>query len=161
MSNSETAEVRLSQVFDAPAETVFAAFTEPDQISQWWGPHGFEAPREKIEIDLRVGGRFEVVMVVASEEIAGGMGVPLGAEFPDSSEIVELEAPRLIVLRSAAQPEIGLTYDSTTRIEFAEEGEGRTRVTIAGGPYTPEMAPNAQLGWQQQLEKLGSLLRGR
>ena len=157
MSDSQE-QVQLSETYDAPPEQVFRAFTDPEQVSRWWGPHGFEAPREKISIDLRVGGTFEIVMVVRSEEIAAGMGVKVGAEFPDRSEIVELVEPELLVLRSPAQPEMGLAFDSTTRIELAEAGDGRTRVSVIGGPYTPEMAPNARMGWQQQLEKLASLL---
>lgn len=39
--------LRLSEVFDTPPETVFEAYTDPDQVTKWWAPHGFEAPREK------------------------------------------------------------------------------------------------------------------
>lgn len=98
------------------------------------------------------------MMVVTSEEIATGMGVPVGTEFPDSSTIAELDPPRLLVLNSPALPEAGLIFDSTSRIEFIEEGDVRTRVNITSGPYTAEMAPNAKTGWQQQLEKLNALL---
>ncbi len=30
-----------SRVFDAPRELVFAAFTDPKHLAQWWGPDGF------------------------------------------------------------------------------------------------------------------------
>lgn len=155
-----TEQLELSQLFEAPRETVFAAYTDPDQVTQWWAPHGFEAPREKIEIEPRVGGKFNVMMVLVSEEIAAGMGVPVGTEFPDHSTITEFDPPRLIVIDSQAVPEAGLSFDSQSRIEFVEEAEGRTRINVTSGPYTPEMAPNAKLGWQQQLEKLAALLAG-
>jgi uncharacterized protein YndB with AHSA1/START domain len=29
------------RVFDAPRELVFAAFTDPKHLAQWWGPDGF------------------------------------------------------------------------------------------------------------------------
>lgn len=149
--------IDLERRFAAPRATVFAAFTEPEQIAQWWGPHGFEAPLEKVAIDLRPGGRLEVIMVVASEEIAAGMGVPLGTEFPDRSEIVDVVVPELLVLRHDAQPEVGLPVEARSRIEFHTDEDG-TRVVFTGGPYTPAMAPNAEAGWSQQFDKLDHLL---
>lgn len=155
---SEQERVELSKVFGAPREVVFAAYVDPDQVTKWWAPEGFEAPRDKIEIEPQVGGKFNVMMVVAAQEIADGMGVPVGTEFPDHSTIAEIDPPRLIVLQSKASPEVGLIFDSESRIEFVEEGEGQTRINITSGPYSPEVATKAKMGWQQQLEKLATLL---
>ena len=152
-----TRRVAISYRFDAPRPEVFAAFTEPARIAQWWGPRGFFAPADRIEVDLRPGGRLDVIMVLASDEIAAGMGVPVGAEFPDCAEIIEVIDPELLVLRSAAQPEIGLPVPSVTRIEFHVDGTG-TRVELTGGPYTPAMAPHAETGWRQSFDKLSWLL---
>jgi uncharacterized protein YndB with AHSA1/START domain len=33
-------EIHIERVFDAPRDRVFAAFTDPQLIPQWWGPHG-------------------------------------------------------------------------------------------------------------------------
>ncbi|WP_341704955.1 SRPBCC domain-containing protein [Ferrovibrio sp.] len=41
----------------APAK-VFAAWTEPALIARWFGPDA--GPVEKAEIDLRIGGRFDI-----------------------------------------------------------------------------------------------------
>ena len=150
-------EVQISHLFEAPRRAVFEAWTDPDQIARWWGPQGFDAPREKIDVEPRVGGPYEIVMVVRSPEIAAGMGVEVGAEFPDRSRIVELVEPELLVLRSPAQPEIGLPVETTTRIEFREE-EGGTRVSLTGGPYTAAIAPNAKAGWSGSFEKLAAML---
>lgn len=149
--------VDLERVYAAPRERVFAAWTDPDQVAQWWGPDGFDAPREKLEIDLRVGGRFAITMVVRDPEIAAGMGVDVGAEFPDHTEIVELVEPELLVLRAAAQPEFGLPVETVNRIEFHAEGDS-TRVVVRSGPYTDEMGGHAEAGFSQQLEKLVTLL---
>lgn len=156
-ASGATHRVAITYRFAAPLPEVFAAFTEPAQIAQWWGPHGFDAPADRITVDLRPGGRFEVIMVLASEEIAAGMGVPVGTDFPDCSEIIEVIDPELLVLRSAAQPEIGLPVPSVTRIEFHVDGAG-TRVELTGGPYTAAMAPNAEAGWRQSFDKLAGLL---
>jgi uncharacterized protein YndB with AHSA1/START domain len=87
-------EVLITRIFDAPREQVFRAWTDPDQVAQWYGPEHFDTPREKIRIDLRVGGRYELTMVQRSN----------GAEFPAGYEIVELVEPQLLVLRSDPMP---------------------------------------------------------
>jgi hypothetical protein len=55
-------------------------------------------------------------------------------------------------------PEFGLEA-TTTRVELHDE-DGRTRLTVTGGPYTDEMRGNAETGWSQQLDKLARLLGG-
>jgi uncharacterized protein YndB with AHSA1/START domain len=38
-----------SRVFDAPRELVFSAFTDPEHLSQWWGPNGFTTTTHAFE----------------------------------------------------------------------------------------------------------------
>jgi uncharacterized protein YndB with AHSA1/START domain len=40
----------------ATPERLFAAWTEPEQLRQWWGPHDITCAAA--EVDLRVGGRY-------------------------------------------------------------------------------------------------------
>ena len=47
-------ELVITRVFDAPRELVFAAWTDPRHVAQWWGPLGWTTP--VCEIDLRPGG---------------------------------------------------------------------------------------------------------
>jgi uncharacterized protein YndB with AHSA1/START domain len=145
MPDSAT-QVNVTRTYDAPREQVFAALVDPEQIQQWWGPEHFEVPRDSITVDLRVGGRYDLTMVN-----------PGGTASPVRQEIVELSSPELLVLLHEAVPEHGLHEPIATRIELHEEG-GATRVEVTGGPYPPEMGPNAEQGWQQQLDKLAGLL---
>jgi uncharacterized protein YndB with AHSA1/START domain len=43
----------------APPAKVWAAITQPDLMSQWWGPDA--GPTLSVEADVRPGGRFSVV----------------------------------------------------------------------------------------------------
>lgn len=54
-------EIVLSRVIDAPRESVFDAWTDPEQIVLWFGPRGLAI--ETHEIDIREGGvwRFDMV----------------------------------------------------------------------------------------------------
>jgi uncharacterized protein YndB with AHSA1/START domain len=157
-SDSPEAMINVVRTFSAQRARVFQMFTDPELIARWYGPDGFDTPREKIRVELRVGGRYDKVMVVRSEEIAAGMQVPVGTEFPDLATIEELVENELLVLISPAQPEIGLTEESVTRIEFFDEGDGTTRVELTGGPYSEMMRGHAAAGWSQSFEKLASIL---
>jgi uncharacterized protein YndB with AHSA1/START domain len=138
-------EVRLTRILDAPRERVFRAWTDPADVEAWYGPANYDTPRERIRIDLRVGGRYELVMVERDS----------GREFPISYEILELVEPELLVLRSDPMPEIGMHEPTITRMELHADGE-RTRMTLIDGPY-PE-SRHAEVGWIAALEKLAGLV---
>ena len=52
-------EIVLCRVIDAPIEKVFAAWTDPQQITQWFGPEGFSC--DTSECDIREGGHWRFV----------------------------------------------------------------------------------------------------
>jgi uncharacterized protein YndB with AHSA1/START domain len=47
-------DVVVTRVFDAPREAVFAAFTDPDLVPQWWGPRNLTTAVDAM--DVRPGG---------------------------------------------------------------------------------------------------------
>ena len=56
---SEGGDLVFERIFDAPRERVWKAFTDPDQIPRWWGPHG--TTTRVVEMDLRPGGTWRFV----------------------------------------------------------------------------------------------------
>jgi len=56
---SDGGDLVFERVFDAPREQVWNAFTDPDQIPRWWGPHG--TTTRVVEMDLRPGGTWRFV----------------------------------------------------------------------------------------------------
>lgn len=52
-------EVVIVQVFDAPREQVFKAFTDPKMIPEWWGPRYLSTTVEKMEV--RPGGSWRII----------------------------------------------------------------------------------------------------
>jgi uncharacterized protein YndB with AHSA1/START domain len=139
-------EIAVSRTFPAPRDQVFAAWTDPEQITQWWGPTDFAVPSDSVNIDLRPGGRYDLTMVD-----------PSGNEYPVRQEILEVDPPSMLVLRHEPMPAHGLNDPIDTRVEFHDEGNA-TRVEITSGPYNAEMGPNASIGWEQQFDKLERLL---
>jgi uncharacterized protein YndB with AHSA1/START domain len=137
-------EVLITRVFDAPRQQVFAAWTDPEQVAGWFGPDGFDTPRERIRIDLRVGGRYELTMVRRDG----------GGEYAIGYEIVELVAPELLVLRSDPMPEAGMPEPTVVRIELHDHG-AKTRMTLTDGPY-PAGLGHAEAGWRSAFDKLAA-----
>ncbi len=139
-------EILITRIFDAPRERVFAAWTDPEQVAAWYGPEQFDTPREKVHIELRVGGRYELTMVQRGT----------GNEHPVRYEIVDLVEPELIVLRCAPMPEMGLPEGTITRVEFHDHGD-KTRMTLSDGPYPAQAAGHAEAGWHGAFDKLAVL----
>lgn len=81
----------------------------------------FDAPREHIRIDLRVGGRWELTMVQRGS----------GVEFPIGYDIIELSEPELLVLRSDPMPEMGMHEPTVTRVELEDLGERTLAALVA------------------------------
>ncbi len=54
VTSSAEREHVLSRVFDAPRKMVWEAWTDPEQVAQWWGPNGFSTTIQ--EMDVRPGG---------------------------------------------------------------------------------------------------------
>jgi uncharacterized protein YndB with AHSA1/START domain len=145
----QTAEqqIVITRIFDAPRELVFKAWTDPDQVARWFGPAGFDTPRDSVEIDLRLGGRFDLRMVARNS----------GAEYRLHYEIVELLEPELLALKAGPMPEVGLHNSTVARIELQDEA-GKTRMTLTDGPYPEPGGGGAAAGWEASFDKLEALV---
>ena len=139
-------QIHITRIFDAPRPQVFCAWTNPAQVAAWYGPGNVEVPRDRIQIDLRVGGRYEITMLH-----------PGGGEFTIGYEIIELNEPELIVLRSDPMPQMGMHEGALLRIELHDHGD-KTRMTLTDGPYPAPGHDGAEAGWNTALDKLASHL---
>ena len=138
-------DVLITRIFDAPREQVFRAWTDPDEVAAWFGPAQMDTPRDRIRIDLRVGGRYELTMVRRDG----------GGEFAIGYDIVELVEPELIVLRSDPKPEMGMPEPTVVRVELHDHG-AKTRMTLSDAPQPPAGRGHAEAGWNAALDKLAA-----
>jgi uncharacterized protein YndB with AHSA1/START domain len=141
---AETAQIE--RILEAPRARVFQAWTEADQVAEWYGPPHAEIPLDGIRIELRVGGRWEVTMVL-----------PGGTQFVAGYEIETLLEPELIVMRSDPMPEAGMPEGTVVRIEFHDLGD-RTRVVLTDGPFPPRGSEQAAAGYAAAFDKLAAYL---
>ena len=87
----------ISRIFDAPRELVFAAFTEPPRMKDWWGPKGFEVISQAM--DLRPGGTYHY-----------GLESPAGQQMWGKLIFREIALPkRLVFITCFSDAEGGVT----------------------------------------------------
>ncbi|MBX3020659.1 MAG: SRPBCC domain-containing protein [Bdellovibrionales bacterium] len=77
-------ELYLVRVYDAPVEAVWDAWTDPEQVAQWWGPRGFSLTTHSK--DLRVGGHW-----------AYTMHGPDGVDYPNKTIYLEVDEHKRLV----------------------------------------------------------------
>ena len=71
-------DVYITRSFNAPIATVWKFWTEPERLAEWFGPVGIHTPLAKIDVDLKDGGHWNLVMTDDAT----------GDEFPMSATIV-------------------------------------------------------------------------
>ena len=134
-------EATIVRVFDAPRDVVWRAWTEPEQLAEWWGPQGMRTPLASIEMDPRPGGAFRLTMVSEAN----------GREFPADMVYLEVVEPERLVYAWDARRGLGA---GTVTITLKDLG-GRTELTNHFAGYaTDQIAAGAQIGTGQQMDKL-------
>jgi uncharacterized protein YndB with AHSA1/START domain len=106
-----------TRVFDAPRELVFAAFTDPKHLAQWWGPDGFTTTTSRFE--FRKGGVWRFVM-----------HGPDGRDYQNLITFDEIVAPERIAYRHGGADDVEPVQFNTT-LTFEDLG-GKTRLTWHG-----------------------------
>jgi len=157
----------LTRTFDAPRERVFAAWTDPKQMAQWWGPKGFTNP--VCQMDVRPGGRYRIVM-----------RSPEGEDYPIDGEFLEIVKPSRLVMTMDARehpPEFFAQLDAARPLEaqgkpfrprttvLFDDHFGKTTLTViqrfeSAGDVEANEKLGAAEGWGGSFDKLDALLGG-
>ena len=53
-------EMVVTRTFDAPARTVFEAWSKPELFMRWWAPKSMGVPLLSCEMDVRTGGKYRL-----------------------------------------------------------------------------------------------------
>jgi len=143
-------DVNISHYFNASPALVYRAFTDREQLAQWFGPLMFTVPIDTVDVDARVGGHWRMTMVGKDNP---EWRSPVYATF---TEVVE---NKLLVGYEVAKDFPGIEDGTrmTLSIEFIPEGEG-TRVELRQAPISEEMRELTEVGWGQSFHKLDALL---
>jgi uncharacterized protein YndB with AHSA1/START domain len=150
----------ITRVIDAPAQRVWKAWTDPEQVMRWWGPTGFTAPVAAMEV--REGGTSLVAMrspegqdfynTWTYRKVVPGQRLEFVQRFADEAgnqldpadlglpAEIPREVPHVVTFRAAG--------DTTTELTVTEYG------------YPSEQLVDlSRAGMEQVLDKLAESLR--
>jgi uncharacterized protein YndB with AHSA1/START domain len=109
-------EIVLSRVINARRELVFAAWSDPRHLPQWFGPAGFKV--ETKEMDIRVGGTWRFDMIA-----------PDGKRYPNRMAFRRIEEPSLIEIDHGADKDDDAGMFRVT-VTFDQQSDGKTVITM-------------------------------
>jgi uncharacterized protein YndB with AHSA1/START domain len=136
--------LRLERTYDARAEDVFDAWTNPEVLRRWWRPNpAWVTP--VAEVDLRVGGRYRISM----EDPESGTKHTAGGEYS------EVSRPRRLVYTWQWEQDDGQAgHTSTVTVDFHADGERTSVVLEHSGLESSQSRDSHTQGWGGILEML-------
>ncbi len=157
-------ELVIERIFDAPVETVWKYWTEPEFFKKWWGPQGFTCPTANI--DFRVSGKYHVAM-------HGPQGTEWDKDLWSTGTYKEIIPHEKIVVTDSFADEKGNVVPSTyygmqnfpleTTVETTfEDLGGKTKMTLhypSTEGISEQDLTNMTGGWNQSFDKLAESLK--
>ncbi len=153
----------VTRVIGAPVERVWKAWTDPEQIMQWWGPQNYTSP--SCEIDFREGGKYVFCMRAPEEQ--GGFDhyttgtyqriVPMELiEF--SSSMSDKGGNKIDPVQAGMPPDF--PEEIRTVVTFKGILEHITELTITEYDWPlDQMAVFSLIGWHQSMDKLAASVK--
>jgi uncharacterized protein YndB with AHSA1/START domain len=133
--------VSVRRIIAAAPETLYAAWTEPEQMRRWYAT--------VVDADVRIGGRYRIEMHEDDGVVNGFTGEYLALEPP---------ARLAFTFTHDSQTPADRISDETVTVEFREVEPGRTEVTLTNAWTGPESEPSGydllRDGWDEWLNRL-------
>lgn len=117
-------EIYITRLYDAPVKAVWDAWTDPDQVAQWWGPRGFTLTTHSK--DLRPGGNWTYTM-----------HGPDGVDYPNKTLYYEVEKYSRLVYDHGGSDDRPALFRVT--VVFSEI-QGKTKMDMTMALATAEAA---------------------
>lgn len=120
-ANSDSCDIRIERVYDAPVSAVWDAWTIPELVAQWWGPRGFSITTHSK--DLRPGGTWRYTM-----------HGPDGKDWPNITVYHVVEPQKKLVYDHGATENTPPLFRVTVTFE---EVDGKTKMVMISTFATP------------------------
>jgi uncharacterized protein YndB with AHSA1/START domain len=150
-------EIIVTKVFNAPIESVWKIFSDPELIKLWWGPDNFTCPDAKI--NFREGGT-SLVCMRAPEEFGGQdyYNIWSYTKIIPHTRIEYIqnlsdENGNLIDPLKIGMP-ADFPKDTETIVTLKNMGDGKTEMIFTEFSDFGQMFASAKLGLEQCVEKM-------
>lgn len=143
-------ELYISRFYPVSRQQVFRAWTDPKQVSRWWGPKDFTNP--VCEIEPRVGGKLRITM-----------RGPDGTDYPMQGIVTDFRANERFVFDYEALDAAGKpVLQGRVTVLFTEE-DGKTRVSLSTyaeglGLDAADKLEGMETGWNQSLDRFARII---
>lgn len=153
-----TATVSLKHQYDATPQQVFAAWSDPEVLGKWFGPHSHNCVIENY--DFRTQGKYQIRMVPVSGDTDSDCGGESSEDSVCAGEFVEIIQNEKIVMTFAWIENGGDVSGTLLTIEF-KSANGGTEVSLLHERLPNQQSADAHRGgWEGTLECLESYLAG-
>ena len=144
IATDDKTSLQIRRVYEAPVAAVYAAWTDPEQMKHWMGPSDAFGESE-VTMDVRVGGRYRIVMHSRDGEVHRVGGV-----------FREVVTNRKLAYTWAweSTPE----RESLVTLEFKPSGQGTELVLVHQRFADSQARDKHQEGWNGCLDRLGRFL---
>jgi len=113
VSATEAREISSEKIFDAPRELVWNTWTDPEHISEWWGPNGFTTTTK--HFDFQPGGQWLYTM-----------HGPDGTDYPNEIKYKIVDRPNRLEYEHSEPGELPLFH---TTVIFEDLGD-KTKLSM-------------------------------
>jgi len=145
MAEAEKLSLEIKRLIRAPRDQVYAAWTDPAQLKEWFGPESVQT--RNLIADVRVGGEFR--WDLTDQE---------GKEVTISGEYREVEPGKKIVFTWRLEGDEDWKNHSTVTVGFFDrEGGTEIRLTHEKLPNEASRDDHTQ-GWNSVLDKVEKFL---
>jgi uncharacterized protein YndB with AHSA1/START domain len=148
MSESAELVLEIKRALPAVRQVAFAAFSNADELAEWWGPEGFRT----LGIDFvpRTGNGYRIEMQP-----------PEGSGFHLSGRFREVDPPARLSFSFAWEDPDPDDVETVVDLALADRGEA-TEVGLTQGLFRTEARRALHRdGWTESFDKLERFLRSR
>lgn len=145
-------ETKIIREFEADIQSVFDAFSTPEQFEKWYGPNGFQT---KIQLfEFKEGGKWQYSMHGPNDMI-----------YPLKGKFSKIEAPNLIIMTDGwgdSDKKPGPTFE----FYFEELGAKKTKLTLISVHDSSEEKEQyekmgATSGWNSSFDRLSEFFSNK